>query len=72
MTTTERYPFRLFSTQFHGGGLLSRHATEAAAETARKRAKIGDCTCGCAVVVGPTQAEPAPAHEGQVPYRAAS
>jgi len=72
MTTTERFPYRVYRTQFHGGGLLSRHATMAAAESAVRREKNSGCICGCAVVVGPGQAEPAPAHEGNDPYRAAS
>lgn len=46
------YPYYLVRTAFHGGGVVSRHWTEANAERARKR-WVGptDCTCGCAVVV---------------------
>lgn len=47
-----RLEYGVYKTSFHGGGLISRHHTEAAAERARKR-WVGrtDCVCGCAVVV---------------------
>lgn len=67
-----RYPYRVYRTAFHGGGLLSRHATAPAAEKAARKARIGDCCCGCAVVVGPDQPEPESAGVGHDPYRAAS
>lgn len=38
-------------TAFHGGGIVSRHYTDAAAHKAAKRIATGDCTCGCAGVV---------------------
>jgi len=68
------YRYALYRTQFHGGGLLSRHHTLEAAEAARRR-WVGktDCVCGCAVIVDrTTDTDPAPAYEGGSPYRAAS
>ncbi len=62
--------FYVYKTQFHGGGLISRHRSELAAEKAAKkwRGKT-DCTCGCAVV---TTEIPADAGEDSNPYRAAA
>jgi hypothetical protein len=45
------YTHYVVRTAFHGGGLRSRHRSEGAAERATIRARIGDCVCGCAVVV---------------------
>lgn len=38
-------------TAFHGGGIISRHYTEKAAQDAADRYQIGDCICGCAGVL---------------------
>lgn len=51
----KRYPFRVYLSAFHGGKLISRHATEQAAETAARRLRMTDCVCGCAYVVSPDQ-----------------
>lgn len=53
MQRDQRYPWRVFATAFHGGRLISRHATREAAETAARRWRMSDCVCGCAGVVGP-------------------
>ncbi len=47
------YPYRVYATAFHGGRLISRHATQAAADAAARRWRMTDCACGCAGVVGP-------------------
>jgi hypothetical protein len=41
----------LVATAFHGGGIISRHRSEAAAERAAARWRMSDCTCGCCGVV---------------------
>jgi hypothetical protein len=46
-----RWRYFVVSTKFHGGGILSRHHSEGAADRACKRARVGDCVCGCACVV---------------------
>ena len=69
---TKRFPYRVFRTKFHGGGLISRHATESAAEKAARSHKIGDCKCGCAVVVGPRDEEPRDRSEDLSPYAPAA
>lgn len=68
------YRYALYRTQFHGGGLLSRHETIDAAERARARHRgRTECLCGCAVIVDREYEEdPRPAYEGGSPYRAAS
>ena len=68
-----KLPWCVFKTQFHNGGLVSRHRTEAAAErAARLRRGKTECACGCVCVVNVEAAgQPAPAHEGGSPYRAA-
>jgi hypothetical protein len=62
ITTTERYPYHVYATAYHGGRLISRHATREAAEQAVRRWRMTDCSCGCAGIIGPgehpgTQAE---------------
>lgn len=39
------------ATKFHGGGVVSRHHSEDAAERAARRWRMRDCTCGCCGVV---------------------
>jgi len=39
------------ATKLHGGGILSRHYSEAAAERAAARWRMAACTCGCCGVV---------------------
>lgn len=63
--------YRVYRTNFHGGGLLSRHRTRAAADKAAQRRASSECTCGCVVVIEPGMADPEPAGEGSA-YRAAS
>ena len=72
MRITDRYPYAVYRTQFHNGGLISRHATPEAAAKAVRKAKIGDCMCGCAVAVGPQDPRPKPAAEVRWPYSAAA
>ncbi len=72
MSHDKRFPYRVFRTKFHGGGLISRHATEVAAQTAVRRHKISDCKCGCAVVVGPGDEEPRDRSEDNSPYAPAA
>lgn len=38
------------ATAFHGGGISSRHRSEAAAEKAASKHR-GTCTCGCVGVI---------------------
>jgi hypothetical protein len=68
------YRYALYRTQFHGGGLVSRHGSLEAAEKAQRSHRGGtDCICGCYVVVD-HERDPAPAPAGaepQNPYRAA-
>lgn len=45
------YRYCLVRTAFHGGGIVSRHRTLAAAEKAKARFAAGECKCGCAHVV---------------------
>ena len=44
----------VYRTAFHGGGLISRHYTQAEADCAARR-WVGetDCLCGCAGVIAP-------------------
>lgn len=51
MNKTERYPFAVYATAFHGGRLISRHKTEAAAERAVRKFRMTDCICGCAGII---------------------
>jgi hypothetical protein len=37
-------------TQFHGGGIISRHKNEELAAKAAKKYRMTDCCCGCAGV----------------------
>lgn len=44
--------FFVIKTKFHGGGIVSRHISQAAAEKAAKKYTRGtDCACGCCDVV---------------------
>ncbi len=74
MKTTDRYPYRVYATAFHGGRLLSRHVTLEAAEAAARRWRMTDCVCGCAGVVGPGDAPGTQAQQGQYsdPYAVGS
>lgn len=63
--------YRVYRTAFHGGGLVSSHKTEAAAEEAARRARGNTaCTCGCFKVVPPYE-EPALMTEQPEPHCAA-
>jgi uncharacterized protein affecting Mg2+/Co2+ transport len=64
MRRTDKYPWRVYATQFHGGRLISRHATESAARLAARRWRLTDCVCGCAGVVGPGESPAV----GESPY----
>jgi len=56
----QSFNFYLVKTQFHGGGLISRHATLEAAEKAAKKWSVPGCTCGCCDVVTPAEYEKLP------------
>jgi len=43
--------YQVYATAFHGGQLISRHRTSAAAEKAVKKFRMTDCTCGCAGII---------------------
>lgn len=43
--------FVLMATKFHGGGIISSHRSEVAAERAERRWKVTGCTCGCCRVI---------------------
>jgi len=45
------HKYILVRTQFHGGGLISTHRSQEAAERARRKYRMSDCVCGCAVIV---------------------
>jgi hypothetical protein len=48
---TKKYPFAVFTTAFHGGGMVSQHETLEAAYKASRAYGSKDCLCGCAGVV---------------------
>lgn len=51
---TKQYPYAVYRTAFHGGGLVSRHNTLTGA---LKAACIKtECTCGCLVAVSLAEA----------------
>ena len=54
MERNERFPYAIWNTAFHGGGLVSqhKHVDSAAAKMRRLNAHIV-CTCGCYAVTGP-------------------
>jgi len=43
--------YEVYATAFHGGRLISRHASPEQAARAVRRHKISGCTCGCAGVI---------------------
>jgi sugar (pentulose or hexulose) kinase len=54
MTTKQikDYPYYVVRTAFHGGGVVSRHwSQDAANKSARRFAGDGSCACGCAVAL---------------------
>lgn len=54
---TEIYPYALYKTAFHGGGVVSQHKTLEAAVLAEKRwLKGSQCVCGCVGIAGPKEA----------------
>lgn len=42
------YQYYVVLTQFHGGGIVSRHRTREAAERAARKQRVSGCVCGCA------------------------
>lgn len=45
--------WRICSTAFHGGGILSEHYTRDAAKRSLAKHIIGDCVCGCCGILEP-------------------
>lgn len=63
--------WRVYRTQFHGGGLISTHHEQTTANRELDRlCKNLTCKCGCYVLVPPGEM-PAPADVETSPYRAA-
>lgn len=56
-TTTTSLRCHVYATAFHGGGLISSHRVAERALARSVREKIGDCTCGCAVVVAEMESD---------------
>lgn len=50
-TMYKQFPFLVVRTQFHGGGVVSRHRFRETAERAARRYESASCSCGCAGVV---------------------
>lgn len=54
---TQVYPYALYKTAFHGGGVVSQHKTLEAAVLAERRWRNGTpCVCGCTAIAGPKEA----------------
>jgi hypothetical protein len=67
--TDRTYPYYLVRTAFHGGGVVSRHWSQAGAETARaKYLRHETCLCGCVVVVASEEYERLPYSHDDVHY----
>ena len=51
------FNFKIILSDFHGGGLVSRHKTaDAALATYSRLQRSTDCVCGCYTVLGTTPA----------------
>ena len=51
----KNHPYEVYFTAFHGGRLISRHATIEAAERSARKHRFTDCVCGCTGIIGPDQ-----------------
>lgn len=51
MTPSPKYPYYVVRTAMHGGGIIRRSRTEAAAEAYAERYRRGSCVCGCCAVI---------------------
>lgn len=47
----EGWPYLVVATQFHQGGLVSKHRTRASAEAHAKHWRGAECKCGCCAVI---------------------
>lgn len=66
---TQRYPWLVVRTAFHGGGIVSRHRYERTANAAALRYASKHCECGCAGVVAAADYDSLPVHsEVSSPY----
>lgn len=52
MKSSPKMPYEVYASAFHGGRLISRHRSLAAAQRARKK-WVGNtgCLCGCAGII---------------------
>jgi len=51
----QKYPYEVYYSAFHGGRLISRHATIEAAKRSARKHRFTDCVCGCTGIIGPDQ-----------------
>jgi hypothetical protein len=61
--------YYVVATAFHGGGLISRHHSRAAAERKASLWKSKECVCGCCGIVTAAEYDKLPLHtETRSPY----
>ena len=51
LRVTQRPRYEVWSSDFHGGKLRSKHRSARAAVRAQRAAQLTDCVCGCAYIL---------------------